>query len=133
MKYYQRGVLFAATVLFSSVSFAADNVIVRYQQTHDTQLQSIAKKLQSDSSIQDAINLMNTEFIFPQPLTIVFGSDDVNYAYLLEDTGFSVERGDFCISEYDTIANNWLTVLAPYMVSATKGDTGVNIENAPTE
>jgi len=76
MKYYQRWWLFAVTVLFSSVSIAADNVIVRYQQTYDAQLQPIVKKLQSDSSIQDAISLMNDEFTFPKPLTIVFGSED---------------------------------------------------------
>jgi len=76
MKYYQRWWLFAVTVLISSVSLAADNVIVRYQQTNDAQLQPIVKKLQSNSSIQDAISLMNDEFTFPKPLTIVFGSDD---------------------------------------------------------
>ncbi|WP_392340598.1 DUF4344 domain-containing metallopeptidase [Moritella marina] len=271
MKGYQRGWLFAITVLFSSVSLAADNVIVRYLQAHDELLQPIAKKLQSDSSIQDTLNLMSSEFIFPQPLTItfggddgplydpatndilipytfldeveqrfkaahdarddnaktapvaldqtvmdvvihtlfhelahalianhelpivgkeedaadnlavvlaieyfengaeiaisaaklfyledneitefeeadfwdehsldlqryyatlchVYGSDDVNYAYLLEDTGFSAERGEFCISEYDTIANNWLTLLAPYMTPVTGDDTGVNLD-----
>ncbi|GIC76550.1 DUF4344 domain-containing metallopeptidase [Moritella sp. F3] len=276
MQGYQRGWLFALTVLFSSVSVAADNVIVRYQQTSDIQLQSIVKRLQSDSSIQDTLSLMNSEFIFEQPLTIVFGgddgplydpatnyilipytfldevelrfkavnyadddngktdpaainqavmdvvihtlfhelahalianhelpivgkeedaadnlaavlsieyfengaeiaisaaelfylegdevtefeeadfwdehsldlqryyatlchvygSDDVNYAYLLKDTGFSTERGDFCISEYDTIANNWLTLLAPYMTPVTSEDTGVNIDSSPAE
>jgi len=276
MQGYQRGWLFALTVLFSSVSVAADNVIVRYQQTSDIQLQSIVKRLQSDSGIQDTLSLMNSEFIFEQPLTIVFGgddgplydpatndilipytfldevelrfkavnyagddngktdpaainqavmdvvihtlfhelahalianhelpivgkeedaadnlaavlsieyfengaeiaisaaelfylegdevtefeeadfwdehsldlqryyatlchvygSDDVNYAYLLKDTGFSAERGDFCISEYDTIANNWLTLLAPYMTPVTSEDTGVNIDSSPAE
>lgn len=276
MQGYQRGWLFALTVLFSSVSVAADNVIVRYQQTSDIQLQSIVKRLQSDNSIQDTLSLMNSEFIFEQPLTIVFGgddgplydpatneilipytfldevelrfkavnyagddngktdpaainqavmdvvihtlfhelahalianhelpivgkeedaadnlaavlsieyfengaeiaisaaelfylegdevtefeeadfwdehsldlqryyatlchvygSDDVNYAYLLKDTGFSTERGDFCISEYDTIANNWLTLLAPYMTPVTSEDTGVNIDSSPAE
>ena len=258
MKYYQHWWLFAVTCLFASVSFAADNVIVRYQQPTDVKLQPIAKKLQSDSSIQDTITLMNEEFTFPQPLTLVFGgddgplydpasndilipytfledveqrfnavnyasadndkanpanvnqavmdvlihtlfhelahaliatyelpivgkeedaadnlaavlsieyfengadiaisaadlfylegdeitefeeadfwdehsldlqryyatlchvygSDDSQYAYLLEDTGFSDERGDFCIDEYERMANNWLTLLAPYM------------------
>jgi len=276
MEGYQRGWLFVLTVLFSSVSLAADNVIVRYQQTNDAKLQSIVKTLQSDSSIQNTLSLMNTEFIFEQPLTIVFGgedgplydpaindilipytfldeveqrfkavndarddngkaepadlnqavmdvvihtlfhelahalianhelpivgkeedaadnlaavlsieyfengaeiaisaadlfylegdeitefeeadfwdehsldlqryyatlchvygSDDVNYAYLLEDTGFSAERGEFCISEYDTIANNWLTLLAPYMMPVTSVDTGVNKDTSPAE
>lgn len=276
MEGYQRGWLFVLTVFFSSVSLAADNVIVRYQQTNDAKLQSIVKTLQSDSSIQNTLSLMNTEFIFEQPLTIVFGgedgplydpatndilipytfldeveqrfkavndarddngkaepadlnqavmdvvihtlfhelahalianhelpivgkeedaadnlaavlsieyfengaeiaisaadlfylegdeitefeeadfwdehsldlqryyatlchvygSDDVNYAYLLEDTGFSAERGEFCISEYDTIANNWLTLLAPYMMPVTSVDTGVNKDTSPAE
>lgn len=76
MRYYQRRWLFAVMLLFSSMSIAADNVIVRYLPTNDIKLQLITKKLQSDSSIQDAISLMNDEFIFPKPLTIVFGSDD---------------------------------------------------------
>ena len=76
MKYYQRGWLFAVTCLFASMSIAADNIIVRYQQTNDIKLQPIAKKLQSDSSIQDAITLMNAEFPFRHPLTIVFGAND---------------------------------------------------------
>lgn len=79
MKYYQGWWLFVVSFLtfaISSVSIAADNVIVRYQQTADVKLQPIAKRLQSDPSIEDAIHLMNDEFRFPQPLTIVFGSDD---------------------------------------------------------
>jgi hypothetical protein len=58
------------------MSIAADNVIVRYLQTNDIKLQPIAKKLQSDSSIQDVITLMNEEFTFSKPLTIIFGAND---------------------------------------------------------
>ncbi len=76
MRYYQRRWLFAVIFLFSSMSIAADNVIVRYLPTNDIKLQPIVKKLQSDSSIQDAITLMNEEFTFRQPLTIVFGAND---------------------------------------------------------
>lgn len=76
MKYNQRWWLLAITFLFSGISLAADNVIVRYQQSHDIKLQPIAKKLQANSSIQDAIGLMNEEFVFPEPLTIVFGGND---------------------------------------------------------
>lgn len=50
----------------------------------------------------------------------VYGSEPKKYAYLLEDTGFSQERGDFCIDEYDSAVTNWLTLLAPYMVTASE-------------
>ncbi|QUM79698.1 hypothetical protein HWV01_04905 [Moritella sp. 5] len=76
MRYDQRRWLFTVIFLFSSMSIAADNVIVRYLPTNDIKLQPMAKKLQSDSSIQDAITLMNEAFIFLQPLTIVFGAND---------------------------------------------------------
>ncbi|QUM77545.1 hypothetical protein HWV00_15730 [Moritella sp. 24] len=258
MRYYQRWWLFVVTLIISSVSLA-DNVVVRYDNPSDTRLQSIAEKLKADLGIQDTIALMNEQFIFPEPLTIVFGgrdgplydpqrnhilmpytflndverrfiavndastnnadanvtqavmdvvihtlfhelahalianhelpivgkeedaadnlaavlsieyfengaeiaisaaelfylegddieefedadfwdehsldlqryyatlchvygSDEVQYAYLLEETGFSPERGDFCIAEYENIANNWLTLLAPYMTPDT--------------
>lgn len=268
MRHYQRWWLLVVTFFVSSTGFAADNVIVRYQQTNDAKLQSFAKKLQSDNSIQDAITLMNEQFIFPQPLTIVFGgndgplydparndilipytfldeveqrfnavnyastdqdkassssmtvtqavmdvvihtlfhelahaliathelpivgkeedaadnlaavlsieyfengaemaisaadlfylegdeitefeeadfwdehsldlqryyatlchvygSDEVQYAYWLEEAGFSDERGDFCIDEYERMANNWLTLLDPYMTPEVDANT----------
>ena len=50
----------------------------------------------------------------------VYGSDPKKYAYLLEDTGFSQERADFCINEYDSAVTNWLALLAPYMVTASE-------------
>ena len=269
MRYYQRRWLFAVMLLFSSMSIAADNVIVRYQQTNDIKLQPVAKKLQLESSIQDAIILMNEEFTFLQPLTIVFGandgplydparndilipytfldeveqrfnavnyvgdnqgnvnpvnldqavmdvlihtlfhelahaliatyelpvvgreedaadnlaavlsieyfengaeiaisaadlfylegdeitefedadfwdehsldlqryyatlcyvygSDDTQYAYLLEETGFSDERGELCIGDYERMKNNWLTLLDAYMSSEVDATTPVN-------
>lgn len=45
----------------------------------------------------------------------VYGSDNEQYAELLTEVGFSVERGERCIEDYARMTNNWLTLLAPYM------------------
>lgn len=51
---------------------------------------------------------------FYSALCYVYGSDPKKYTYLLQDIGFSDERADLCIDEYESILRSWLRLLEPY-------------------
>lgn len=48
----------------------------------------------------------------------VYGSDPEAYDHIRTDTGFSDERAELCIQEYETLARNWFLLLEPYMLDA---------------
>ncbi len=52
---------------------------------------------------------------FYTTLCHVYGSDPAKYAYLRKETGFSEDRADLCIDEYENISRSWLFLLKPYM------------------
>jgi hypothetical protein len=52
---------------------------------------------------------------FYTTLCHVYGSDPAKYAYLRKEIGFSEDRADLCIDEYENISRSWLRLLKPYM------------------
>ncbi len=48
----------------------------------------------------------------------VYGSDPKQYDHIRIDTGFSDDRAELCIEEYEVLARNWFVLLDPYMLDA---------------
>jgi hypothetical protein len=51
---------------------------------------------------------------FYNALCYVYGSDPKEYTYLIKEIGFSEERADLCIDEYESVLRSWLSLLKPY-------------------
>lgn len=48
----------------------------------------------------------------------VYGSDPEQYDHIRTDTGFSDDRAELCIEEYEVLSQNWFLLLEPYMLDA---------------
>lgn len=48
-------------------------------------------------------------------LCYVYGSDPEEYAHVAKEAGFSKERAESCISEYEITAENWFALLDSYL------------------
>lgn len=51
---------------------------------------------------------------FYSTLCHVYGSDPEKYAYIKKDAGFSEQRAELCIDEYESISRSWFVLLKPY-------------------
>lgn len=52
---------------------------------------------------------------FYTTLCHVYGSDPKEYKDLPGETGLSRDRAEFCVEEYNTLHDDWMTLLNPYM------------------
>jgi len=57
---------------------------------------------------------------FYSTLCYVYGSDPVAYAHLLKDAGFSPDRAELCIDEYEQALKSWQVLLKPYLKPGVK-------------
>lgn len=52
---------------------------------------------------------------FYSTLCHVYGSDPEGYSYLKTDAGFSEERAELCVEEYEGLVRSWSLLLEPYV------------------
>jgi len=52
---------------------------------------------------------------FYSTLCHIYGSDPRKYALLKKDAGFSEDKADICIEDYERLSTTWLELLSPYL------------------
>ena len=53
---------------------------------------------------------------FYSTLCQVYGSAPEDYAYIVNETGFSADRAELCIEEYENLSHSWFTVLDAHLI-----------------